>query len=80
MHENHSIKVRVSFNFPSYLNEIELDWEQFQDWNERENNQASYIQIKLDLDISTKSSKRRKKIYRERKKNDQKFFFCLQRC
>ena len=36
MHENHSIKLRVSSSFPPYSNEMELDWEQFQDWNERE--------------------------------------------
>ena len=34
MHENHSIKLRVSSSFPLFLNKIELDWEQFQDWNE----------------------------------------------
>ena len=37
MHENHPIKLRVSSSFPSHSNGIELNWEQFQDWNEREN-------------------------------------------
>src|SRR5436189_5372176 len=36
MHENHPIKLRVSSSFPPYSNGMELDWEQFQDWNERE--------------------------------------------
>ena len=36
MHENHPIKLRVSSSFPPYLNGMKLDWEQFQDWNERE--------------------------------------------
>src|SRR5947207_6237003 len=46
MHENHSIKLRVSSSFSPYSNGMELDWEQFQDWNEREieNSQANYIQ------------------------------------
>ena len=34
IHENHLIKLRVSSSFPPHLNEIELNWEQFQDWNE----------------------------------------------
>ena len=36
MHENHPIKLRVSSSFPPHSNGMELDWEQFQDWNERE--------------------------------------------
>ena len=34
MHENHPIKQRVSSSFPPHLNGLELDWKQFQDWNE----------------------------------------------
>ena len=37
MHENHLIKLRILASFPPHLNGIELDWEQFQDWNEIEN-------------------------------------------
>jgi len=37
MHENYPIRLRVSSGFPSHSNGVELDWEQFQDWNEREN-------------------------------------------
>ena len=36
MHENHPIRLRVLSSFPPYSNGMELDWEQFQDWNERE--------------------------------------------
>ena len=61
MHENHPIKVRVSYGFPPHSNGIELDWEQFQDWNERENSQTSYIQIESDSDVSTRPSRRRKR-------------------
>ena len=45
MHENHPIRQRVSSSFPPHSNGIELDWEQFQDWNEPdyENNQNDYI-------------------------------------
>ena len=31
IHENHPIKLRVSFSFPPHSNGMELDWEQFQD-------------------------------------------------
>src|SRR5436190_22021691 len=61
MHENHPIRVRISSGFPPHSNEIELDWEQFQDWNERENSQADYIQIESDSDISTRPSRRKKR-------------------
>ena len=43
IHENYPIKLRILSGFPPHLNEIELDWDQFQDWNKRENSQASYI-------------------------------------
>src|SRR5436190_18350772 len=43
MHENDSIRLRVSSGFPPHSNGVELDWEQFQDWNERENSQTDYI-------------------------------------
>ena len=31
MHENHSIRLRVSFSFSSHESEIEMDWTQFLD-------------------------------------------------
>ena len=61
MHENHPIRLRVSSGFPPHSNGIELDWEQFQDWNERENSQTDYIQVKLDSDLSPRPNRRRKK-------------------
>ena len=36
IHENHPIKLKVSSSFPPHLNEMKLNWEQFQDWNKRE--------------------------------------------
>ena len=36
MHENHPIRQKVLSSFPPHSNEMELNWEQFQDWNERE--------------------------------------------
>ena len=71
IHENYLIRKRVSSGSPPYLNKIELDWEQFQDWNERENSQADYIQIKSDLDMSTRPNRRKK----EEKLNIKKKYF-----
>ena len=61
MHENHPIRLRVSSGFPPHSNGVELDWEQFQDWNERENSQTDYIQVELDSDLSPRPSRRRKR-------------------
>src|SRR5204863_3362376 len=75
MHENHSIRERVSSGFPPHLNGIELDWEQFQDWNEKENSQADYIQIESDSDMSTRPSRRKKRRKtRHRKKKVSQLF------
>ena len=43
MHENHSIRLRVSSNFPLFINEIELNWSKFLDWNETEDSQYNHI-------------------------------------
>src|SRR5436190_21487452 len=59
MHENHPIKLRILFGFPPHSNRIELDWEQFQDWNERKNSQADYIQIELNSNMSTRPNRRK---------------------
>ena len=63
MHENHPIRLRVSSSFPPHSNGMELDWEQFQDWNEREieNSQINYVHIDLGSDSLSKPSKRRRK-------------------
>src|SRR6266480_6083761 len=42
MHENHSIRLRVSFSFSLFENDIDMDWTQFLDWNENENNESGY--------------------------------------
>ena len=57
MHEKHSIRLRVSSDFSSFVNEIELDWAQFLDWNETEDSQHSHVYSEL----STSSSKKRKR-------------------
>src|SRR5436189_3001559 len=61
MHENHLIRLRVSSGFPPHSNGVKLDWEQFQDWNERENSQMNYIQVKSSSNLSPGPSRRRKK-------------------
>src|SRR5436189_4297242 len=61
MHENHPIRLRVSSGFPPHSNGVELDWEQFQDWNERENSQTDYIQVELSSDLSPGPSRRKKR-------------------
>src|SRR5436190_10060724 len=61
MHENHSIKLRVSSGFPPHSNGVELDWEQFQDWNKRENSQMDYIQVESSFDLLPGPSRRRKR-------------------
>src|SRR5436189_3328483 len=74
MHENHPIRLRVSSSFPPYSNGMELDWEQFQDWNEREieNSQVNYIQTRSSLESSSESSKRRRKRRKTRHKKKKK--------
>jgi len=72
MHENHPIRLRVSSNFPPHSNEIELDWEQFQDWNKIENSQIDYIQIESSSDSSSRPSRRRRKRRKTRHKKKKK--------
>src|SRR5437762_4408060 len=70
MHERHPIRLRVSSSFPSFSNEIELDWSQFLDWNETENSQHSHVYSEL----STPSSKRRKRRRTDKKKQVSQLF------
>src|SRR5436190_12061108 len=72
MHENHPIRLRVSSSFPPHLNGIELDWEQFQDWNEIKNNQIDYVQIESSSDLSSRPSRRRRKRRKTRHKRKKK--------
>ena len=60
MHENHPIRLRVSFSFPLFSNKIELDWTQFLDWNEMEND-TNYILVNSDSELPSESIKRRKR-------------------
>src|SRR6266487_617298 len=70
MHERHSIRLRVSSSFPSFSNEIELDWSQFLDWNETEDSQHSHVYSEL----STSSLKRRKRRKISKKKQVSQLF------
>ena len=72
IHENHSIRLRILSSFPPHSNGIELDWEQFQDWNEIENNQIDYVQIELSLNSSSRPSRRRRKRRKIRHKRKKK--------
>src|SRR5436189_1818317 len=70
MHERHPIRLRVSSSFPPFSNEIELDWSQFLDWNETEDSQHSHVYTEL----STPSSKRRKRRKISKKKQVSQLF------
>ena len=70
MHERHPIRLRVSSSFPPFSNEIELDWSQFLDWNEIEDFQHSHVYSEL----STPSSKRRKRRKISKKKQVSQLF------
>ena len=70
MHEKHSIRLRVSSDFSSFVNEIELDWAQFLDWNETEDSQHSHVYSEL----SKSSSKRRKRRKISKKKQVSQLF------
>src|SRR5204862_2889522 len=74
MHENHPIKLRVSSSFPPHLNGMKLNWEQFQDWNEKEikNSQINYVHIDSGSDSSSRPSKRRRKRRKTRHKKKKK--------
>src|SRR5436190_17307082 len=75
MHENHPIRLKVSSGFPPHSNGVELNWEQFQDWNERENSQTDYIQVESSSDLSPGPSRRRKrKKTRHKKKKVSQLF------
>ena len=60
MHENHSIKLRVLFSFPFFLNEIELDWTQFLNWNEIKND-SNHILVNSNFKLPLESIRRRKR-------------------
>src|SRR6266480_527490 len=70
MHERYSIRLRISSSFPPFSNEIELDWSQFLDWNETEDSQHSHVYSEL----STPSSKRRKRRKISKKKQVSQLF------
>ena len=60
MHENYSIKLRVLSSFPPFSNEIKLDWTQFLNWNEIEDD-SNHILVNFDFELPSKSIRRRKR-------------------
>ncbi len=71
MHENHSIRLRISSEFPPFENGIDLDWSKFLDWNEAEATETSYIPIDSDSDLPTESPVRRRRKRRRISKKQQ---------
>ena len=53
---------------------MKLDWEQFQDWNEREieNSQINYVHIDSGSDSSSRPSRRRRKRRKTKHKKKKK--------
>ena len=70
MHDKHSIRLRVSSDFSSFNNEIDLNWSQYLDWNETENSQHNHIYSEQ----TTSSSRRRKRRRTDKKKQVSQLF------
>jgi len=74
MHENHPIRLRVSSDFPPHSNEIELDWSQYLDWNEKEN-EVNHVQtLETETELSSESTRRRKRRRIIKKKHASQLF------
>ena len=76
MHDKHLIRLRVSSDFSSFNNEIDLDWSQYLDWNETENAQHNHVYFEL----STSSSKKRKRRRIDKKKQVSQLFKIIASC
>ncbi len=76
MHEKHPIRLRVSSGYPPYVNEIELDWSQFLDWNETEERTRDYVQTDSDSELPSESpvTRRRKRRKISKKKQISQLF------
>ena len=62
--KNHSIRTRVSTNFPPYNNGNELDQDKYLDWNEKEqDNNLEITKLNLDSQQEQRHRKKRKKNY-----------------
>ena len=61
MHENHPIRLRVSSSFPPFENGIDMDWTQFLDWNENENNGSGCFQTETHSELPSESTRRKKR-------------------
>jgi len=73
MHENHSIRLRVSSGFSSHSNEIDLDWSQYLDWNEKEN-EVNHVQTLETTELPSESTRRRKRRRIIKKKHASQLF------
>jgi len=73
MHENHPIRLRVSSSFPPFSNGIELDWTQFLDWNETEDD-SNHILVNSDSELPSESIRRRKRRKISKKKQVSQLF------
>ena len=54
MHEKHSIRLQVSSSFPSFSNEIELNWNETED-------DSNHILVNSNSKLPSKSIRRRKR-------------------
>jgi hypothetical protein len=73
MHENHPIRLRVSSSFPPFSNGIELDWSQYLDWDETEDD-SNYALVNSNIELPLESIKRRKKRRISKKKQVSQLF------
>ena len=73
MHENHSIRLRISSSFPLFSNGMELDWTQFLDWNETEDD-SNHILVNSDSELPSESIRRRKRRKISKKKQVSQLF------
>ena len=58
MPKNHPIRLRVSSSFPSYNNDVELDWEKYLDWNEKNwqiNSETAIIDSESETELEAKA-------------------------
>ena len=52
MPKKHALRARVSSSFPPYNNGVELDWNKYLDWNEREEPKSLVIKKKPKIAVS----------------------------
>ena len=73
--KNHSIRLRVSSSFSSYNNETELDWENYLDWNEKNQSIKTEIaEVSSESEFEQRHRRKRRKVKRKLKKNISQLF------